>query len=240
MTCVSPVSVELAAPESVGIDPRRLWLFLDRVQLEVDEGPLPSAQVAIARDGRLVAFETYGGAAPDKRYILQSVGRTVVAAAVWKLISDGLLEVGEHVADIIPEFGTNGKDVVTVGQVLTHRGFPVRPARLSQDAGQAKAPGGLRQVASGLGARVSPAVPPDRGGMADRGDDRAQDGHNVPQLPAHRHRGAARFRVPAARPRRLLRVRSGCAGSHRPDRGGSDTRPVGPVVPGERRGARCG
>jgi CubicO group peptidase (beta-lactamase class C family) len=125
MTYVSPVSVELAAPESVGIDPRRLRLFLDRVQLEVDEGPLPSAQVAIARDGRLVAFETYGAAAPDKRYILQSVGRTVVAAAVWKLISDGLLEVGEHVADIIPEFGTNGKDVVTVGQVLTHTaGFP--------------------------------------------------------------------------------------------------------------------
>jgi CubicO group peptidase (beta-lactamase class C family) len=38
MTYVSPMSVELAAPESVGIDPRRLRLFLDRVRLEVDEG----------------------------------------------------------------------------------------------------------------------------------------------------------------------------------------------------------
>ena len=107
-TYVSPASAELAAPESVGIDPRRLRLFLDRVRLEVDEGPLPSAQVAVARDGRLVAFETYGDATPGKRYILQSVGRTVVAAAVWKLISDGLLDTGERVADIIPEFGTNG------------------------------------------------------------------------------------------------------------------------------------
>ena len=38
MTYVSPVCVELAAPESVGIDPRRLRLFLDRVRLETDEG----------------------------------------------------------------------------------------------------------------------------------------------------------------------------------------------------------
>jgi CubicO group peptidase (beta-lactamase class C family) len=128
MTYVTPVSAELAASESVGIDPRRLRLFLDRVRLEVDEGPLPSAQVAVAREGRLVAFETYGDATSDKRYILQSVGRTVVAAAVWKLISDGLLDTSERVADIIPEFGTNGKDVVTVGQVLTHTaGFPFAP-----------------------------------------------------------------------------------------------------------------
>ena len=128
MTYVTPVSAEPAAPENVGIDPRRLRLFLDRVRLEVDEGPLPSAQVAVAREGRLVAFETYGDATSDKRYILQSVGRTVVAAAVWKLISDGLLDTSERVADIIPEFGTNGKDVVTVGQVLTHTaGFPFAP-----------------------------------------------------------------------------------------------------------------
>jgi len=128
MTHVAPVPVDLADPETVGIHPRRLQLFLDRVRLEVDEGPLPSAQVAVARNGRLVAFETYGDATNDKRYILQSVGRTVVAAAVWKLISDGLLDVGELVADIIPEFATNGKHVVTVGQVLTHTaGFPFAP-----------------------------------------------------------------------------------------------------------------
>ena len=138
MTLLSPVSHELAAPESVGIDPRRLRLFLDRVRLEVDAGPLPSAQVAVARDGRLVAFETYGDATSGKRYILQSVGRTVVAAAVWKLISDGLLDTGERVAGIIPEFGTNGKDVVTVGQVLTHTaGFPRAPMRPEEGADRA-------------------------------------------------------------------------------------------------------
>ena len=73
-------------------------------------------------------FETYGDAPPETRYILQSVGRTIVAGAVWKLLGDGLLSLDERVGDIIPEFATNGKDVVTVEQVLTHTaGFPFAP-----------------------------------------------------------------------------------------------------------------
>lgn len=125
---VQPVSMELVPPEDVGVDGSRLDLFLGRVRLEVDEGVLPSAQVAVARHGRLVAFETYGEAANDSRYITQSVGRNVVAAAVWKMIGDGVLSVGERVADVIPEFATNGKEVVTVEHVLTHTaGFPFAP-----------------------------------------------------------------------------------------------------------------
>ncbi len=125
---MTPMSLDLVDAREAGLHQRRLDLFLERVRLEVEEGPLPSAQVAVARHGQLVAFETYGAATPEKRYILQSVGRTVVAAAVWKLLSDGYLAVEERVADIIPEFATNGKDVVTVEQVLTHTaGFPFAP-----------------------------------------------------------------------------------------------------------------
>jgi CubicO group peptidase (beta-lactamase class C family) len=122
------ISREPITPEAAGIDPLRLDLLLRRVRMEVDNGTLPSAQVAVARNGRLVAFETYGAASCEKRYILQSVGRTVVAATVWKLIGDGMLDVSERVGDIIPEFATNGKEVVTVQQVLTHTaGFPFAP-----------------------------------------------------------------------------------------------------------------
>ncbi len=122
------MSYQLVSADEAGIDPARLDIFLRRVRLEVEHGPLPSAQVAVARRGRLVAFETYGDATPDKRYILQSVGRTVVAATVWKLLGEGLLAVDERVGDVIPEFATNGKEVVTVEQVLTHTaGFPFAP-----------------------------------------------------------------------------------------------------------------
>ncbi|WP_322767202.1 serine hydrolase domain-containing protein, partial [Frankia sp. Cr1] len=102
------------------LNPARLDGFLRRIRLEVEHGPLPSAQVAVAHEGELVAFVTYGDVTPESRYILQSVGRSVVAGTVWKLLDDGLLDLDEHVADIIPEFGANGKDAVTVRHVLTH------------------------------------------------------------------------------------------------------------------------
>ena len=113
---------------TVGIDPARLDILLRRVRLEVEQGYLPSAQVAVAKDDQLVAFETYGDARPDQRYILQSAGRGVVAGVIWKLIGEGLLSTDERVGDIIPEFATNGKEVVTVEQVLTHTaGLPFAP-----------------------------------------------------------------------------------------------------------------
>ncbi|MFF3659316.1 serine hydrolase domain-containing protein [Streptomyces olivochromogenes] len=118
----------VVAPESVGVDPYRLDVLLRRIRLEVEHGPLPSAQVAVARGGRLVAFETWGDAGPDTRYVLQSVGRSIVAGVVWKLLGEGLLSLDEQVAVIIPEFAPNGKETVTVEQVLTHTaGFPFAP-----------------------------------------------------------------------------------------------------------------
>jgi hypothetical protein len=77
------MSMELVSPEEVGVDPRRLAVFLERAKLDVDNGALPSVQVAVAAQGRLVAFETYGDSSNEKRYILQSAGRSVVAAALW-------------------------------------------------------------------------------------------------------------------------------------------------------------
>ncbi|MFV2176640.1 serine hydrolase domain-containing protein [Actinomadura sp. LOL_016] len=113
---------------AAGVDPGKLEVLLCRVRLAVEDGPLPSAQVAVAKDGRLLAYETVGEADPDTRYILQSVGRSVVAGVVWKLLGEGLLRLDERVAEIIPEFGTNGKEAVTVEHVLTHTaGFPFAP-----------------------------------------------------------------------------------------------------------------
>jgi CubicO group peptidase (beta-lactamase class C family) len=119
---------EIADPSAVGLDPERVALLVERVRLDVERGPLPSAQIAVARHGRLVAFETFGEATPTTRYILQSVGRVAVASVLWKLVGDGLVDPGERVADIVPSFGTNGKDVVTVEQIAAHTaGLPYAP-----------------------------------------------------------------------------------------------------------------
>ena len=86
----------------------------------------------MAKDGRLVAYETIGDAAPDSRYVIFSCTKGLTAGAVWLLIGDGALDVSTRVADIIPEFGTNGKDVITVEQLLTHTaGFPRAPLNIA-------------------------------------------------------------------------------------------------------------
>ena len=43
-----------------GLDPQKVTDLLDRVKKEVDEGLLPSAQIALARNGKLGVFETFG------------------------------------------------------------------------------------------------------------------------------------------------------------------------------------
>ena len=121
-------SLATVPAESVGIDPERLDLLLRRVRLEVERGPLASAQVAVAKDDQLVAFETYGDSTPEKRFILQSVSRPVLASAIWRLIGEGLIRPEDTIASVIPEFAPNGKEHITLAQVMTHTaGFPMAP-----------------------------------------------------------------------------------------------------------------
>ena len=118
------------SPESVGVDPAKLAAVVARARQEVDEGVLPSAQIAVAREGKLVLFETFGDATNESLYCVFSSTKAITSAAAWLLIQSGDLSVDERVADIVPEFGTNGKDVVTVEQLFLHTcGFPSAPFR---------------------------------------------------------------------------------------------------------------
>ena len=55
-------------PADIGVDPTKIQELLDRVRQEVEEGLLPSAQIAIARHGKLAAFETFGDASNESLY----------------------------------------------------------------------------------------------------------------------------------------------------------------------------
>jgi CubicO group peptidase (beta-lactamase class C family) len=47
---------------------------------------------------------------------------------VWILIGEGALDISRRVAELVPEFAPNGKDVITIEQVLLHTsGFPHAP-----------------------------------------------------------------------------------------------------------------
>lgn len=99
--------------------------LLDQARADVESGWLPACQLAVARHGELMAFETYGDATNDTRFLAFSCTKPIVASAVWLLIGDGLLDVSLPVGHYVPEFAANGKDHVTVEQVMLHTGgFP--------------------------------------------------------------------------------------------------------------------
>ncbi|MFN8052248.1 MAG: serine hydrolase domain-containing protein [Acidimicrobiales bacterium] len=102
--------------------------LLDAARRDVESGWLPACQIAVARDGELVVFETFGDATDDDRFLAFSTTKPIVASLVWQLIGEGLLDVDLPVAHYVPEFAANGKGAVTVEQVLLHTaGFPEAP-----------------------------------------------------------------------------------------------------------------
>jgi CubicO group peptidase (beta-lactamase class C family) len=102
--------------------------LLTRAQREVNDGLLPSCQVALAVDGEVEVFETFGNETGETRYAIFSSTKAFVAGAVWILIGEGKVDIGKRVADYIPEFASNGKDDITVEQVMLHTsGFPHAP-----------------------------------------------------------------------------------------------------------------
>jgi CubicO group peptidase (beta-lactamase class C family) len=115
-------------PALLGIDPVKWAGLVDRSHREVDEGRLPSCQLAVARHGRVAALHTYGEADDATRYVIFSCTKPLVASAVWLLMASGDIDPASKVADLIPEFKTNGKDSITIEQVMLHTsGFPYAP-----------------------------------------------------------------------------------------------------------------
>ena len=113
-----------------GLNPAKVDELLARVRREVDAGLLSAAQVALARNGKLALLATFGDAAEESLFCVFSATKAVTSAAAWILMDEGRLSEQEVVADIIPEFASNGKDVIRVGQLFTHTaGFPAAPFR---------------------------------------------------------------------------------------------------------------
>jgi len=121
-------------PRQVGLDPAKVEELFKRAEREVIEGLLPSCQLAIARNGRIGAMRSFGRAVQggkdqpvtnDTLYCVFSCTKAVIAAAIWILMGEGRLAIDERAAAIVPEFGSNGKDAITVEQLLLHTGgFP--------------------------------------------------------------------------------------------------------------------
>jgi CubicO group peptidase (beta-lactamase class C family) len=122
------IDIVTEASAEAGLDRGTVAALVERFGREVESGLLPAAQMALARDGEVVLDVTTGDAGTHDRFAVFSITKAVTAAAMWKLIGDGRLTPQQRVAELLPSFGSNGKDVVTIEQLLTHTGgFPHAP-----------------------------------------------------------------------------------------------------------------
>ncbi|MBC6447002.1 serine hydrolase [Actinokineospora sp. HBU206404] len=141
----APASTMLRADsaESAGLDPGPLaeaeraieaWtrpnptrpLFAGAVTLSAHNGVIVSRSEA----GQAVRYADASGTElpaeqrvpmrPDTIFDLASVSKLFTSLAVLCLVEDGSVDVDAPVAGYLPEFAANGKDSVTVKQLLTH------------------------------------------------------------------------------------------------------------------------
>jgi CubicO group peptidase (beta-lactamase class C family) len=89
------------------------------------------AQLYVSRDAKTVGDLAFGEARedvamrPDTLMLWMSSIKPITAVAIAQMWERGKLELDDPVARHIPEFGTKGKERVTIRHVLTHTGgFP--------------------------------------------------------------------------------------------------------------------
>lgn len=100
------------------------------VQKALDRGELPGAVVLIVHRGQVIFRKAYGlrgkqpAAVPmtrDTVFDLASLTKPVATAtSIMLLVEQGKLRLSDQVAERLPRFGQNGKDKITVEQLLLH------------------------------------------------------------------------------------------------------------------------
>ncbi|KSU59473.1 serine hydrolase [[Bacillus] enclensis] len=114
---------------------------LDRIdpmmEEKIEEGVMPGAVALVARSGQIVKHEAYGDAyrytdgdfteadspiamQKDTIFDLASISKIFTTTAAMILYEDGAFGLDDPVAEYIPEFAANGKEDVTIRQLMTH------------------------------------------------------------------------------------------------------------------------
>ncbi|WP_436534022.1 serine hydrolase domain-containing protein [Actinoplanes sp. HUAS TT8] len=105
--------------EELGIAPRAVQTMIRMVAARG-----AAAQLVVMRHGEVLLDWSFG-VPRDVPFLLFSAGKPLVATLVHRLAEQGLLSLDAPLASYWPEFEFNGKDTITVRQVLQHRsGLP--------------------------------------------------------------------------------------------------------------------
>ena len=113
---------------------RRLWgATVDLYR----SGVHPAVQICVRHRGAVVLNRALGhargngphddartpkvAATPDTPILIYSGAKAVTAMLIHVLQERGLLNIDDAVSDYVPEYARNGKEKITIGQILSHR-----------------------------------------------------------------------------------------------------------------------
>jgi serine-type D-Ala-D-Ala carboxypeptidase len=121
-----------AGAEQLGLGIKGVKSACAAIEREIAAGTTPGAVLGVLHEGR-EWFYAAGYANPkpaqgqpvpvseDTLYDCASLTKVVVTLPlILQLIDEGVLTLSTKVSDILPPFGTAGKEEITVGQLLTH------------------------------------------------------------------------------------------------------------------------
>ncbi len=122
-----------ARPEAVEMSALRLDAITRVVRRGISEGGFPGAAVVVGRRGSAVYSEGFGrlswgpdapSVSPDRSvYDLASLTKVIgTTTAIMLLYDEGKIRLDDQVHTYFPEFSGGDKDLVTVRDLLTHRG----------------------------------------------------------------------------------------------------------------------
>lgn len=119
-----------AQPAEAGLTPEGLAALDQLLRRAVEQKAFPGGVVAVARRGRLAHLQAFGrlsydaDAAPvttETLYDLASLTKVVATTTLaMTLVDDGRLDLDKRVVDFLPRFRGDGRERVTVRQLLTH------------------------------------------------------------------------------------------------------------------------
>ena len=122
--------VPSARPESVSVAPARLAEMDAVIAADIAKGKLPGAVVVVGRKGRIVWQKTYGSRAveptreamtADTIFDVASLTKIVATAtSIMILVERGKLRLSDPLSTYIPELKGDGRERVTIEQLLTH------------------------------------------------------------------------------------------------------------------------
>jgi uncharacterized protein YbbC (DUF1343 family)/CubicO group peptidase (beta-lactamase class C family) len=100
------------------------------IERVMHDGAIPGAVLLIGHDGQVIYRKAYGERALEPRrepmtldtiFDLASLTKVIVTTpAVMQLVEQGKVRLNDPVAKYLPEFAQNGKEDITVRQLLTH------------------------------------------------------------------------------------------------------------------------